>query len=305
MFCILRKGYLWVVLIALQLISLPVVAGEPDPFVVLGVPRTSSAEEIQKAYRKLVMKYHPDRTGNDRTAQEMLKEVNRAYDRLGNPNKGIPWVLPEEFRPQESQSATESGRANTGFAAAVPEEWKRRFDVCFAFAKRPFHELGLGLGIEDAKEWALKTASNFNSEADLRNYIDQYGVGFNFALKPIHSGGLGLPNVLEARNWTIDTLNNFFRSRETIQNYMTRYALALQRALTPISSGGLGYGPTVEIRNWAINTANRYPTTQSMKAYLGSLTPPSPQGQASQSSTNKSQGSEPCFVDKLKSLFKF
>jgi hypothetical protein len=60
---------------------------EPDPYVVLGVPRTASDAEIRAAYRALVARYHPDRhQGNpleDLAAARMV-EINRAYDILSD-----------------------------------------------------------------------------------------------------------------------------------------------------------------------------------------------------------------------------
>ena len=53
----------------------------------LGVSRETSTEEIRKAYLKLAHKYHPDKTGGDKAAEEMLKEINAAYDTLKNPEK--------------------------------------------------------------------------------------------------------------------------------------------------------------------------------------------------------------------------
>lgn len=58
-----------------------------DPYEVLGVPRTATAEEIQKAYRKLSKKYHPDRNPGDKQADAAYKEVQEAYDILGDPTK--------------------------------------------------------------------------------------------------------------------------------------------------------------------------------------------------------------------------
>lgn len=50
----------------------------------LDVTKTATQEEIKKAYRKLAMKYHPDRTGGDDTK---FKEIQLAYDTLGDPEK--------------------------------------------------------------------------------------------------------------------------------------------------------------------------------------------------------------------------
>ena len=58
-----------------------------DYYEVLGVDKSASAEEIKKAYRKLAMKYHPDRNPGDKSAEEKFKEANEAYDVLSNEDK--------------------------------------------------------------------------------------------------------------------------------------------------------------------------------------------------------------------------
>lgn len=58
-----------------------------DPYEVLGVAREASQDEVRKAYLKLAHKYHPDKTGGDKHAEDKLKEVNAAYDVLKNPEK--------------------------------------------------------------------------------------------------------------------------------------------------------------------------------------------------------------------------
>ncbi|MBN1625520.1 MAG: J domain-containing protein [Deltaproteobacteria bacterium] len=53
----------------------------------LDVDKEATAEDIKKSYRRLAMKYHPDINGNDPDGVELLKEINEAYDILGNESK--------------------------------------------------------------------------------------------------------------------------------------------------------------------------------------------------------------------------
>lgn len=58
-----------------------------DYYEVLGVERGSSEAELKKAYRRLAMKYHPDRNPDDKAAEERFKEANEAYEVLSDASK--------------------------------------------------------------------------------------------------------------------------------------------------------------------------------------------------------------------------
>jgi DnaJ-class molecular chaperone len=58
-----------------------------DPYQELGVPRSASADEIRKAFRKLAKQHHPDTNPGDKAAEETFKRVSGAFDIIGDPEK--------------------------------------------------------------------------------------------------------------------------------------------------------------------------------------------------------------------------
>lgn len=90
-----------------------------DPYAVLGVPKTASAEELKKAYRKLVKLHHPDLHPGDKGAAERFKEVSAAYDILGDEAKRKKFDSGEidaEGQPQHSGQQYYNDFANRGGA---------------------------------------------------------------------------------------------------------------------------------------------------------------------------------------------
>jgi curved DNA-binding protein len=95
-----------------------------DFYQVLGVPRNASAEEIQRAYRRLARRNHPD-VNKDPGAEERFKEITEAYDTLSNPEHrarydryGPSWrQMPEDFDPTGGRARSAGGRSAGGRSA--------------------------------------------------------------------------------------------------------------------------------------------------------------------------------------------
>ncbi len=91
-----------------------------DYYATLGVPKAASAKEVKQAFRKLARKYHPDVNPGDKSAEMKFKEINEAYEVIGDPEKrkkydelGSNWKMYE-------QAQRSGGAAPGGFD---PSQW--------------------------------------------------------------------------------------------------------------------------------------------------------------------------------------
>jgi curved DNA-binding protein len=64
---------------------------EEDYYKLLGVQKTSTDAEIKKAYRKMAIKYHPDKNQGDKAAEEKFKEISQAYEVLSDKEKKMQY----------------------------------------------------------------------------------------------------------------------------------------------------------------------------------------------------------------------
>jgi curved DNA-binding protein len=99
-----------------------------DYYEILGLPRGASDPEIKKAFRKLAREFHPDVAKDKKRAEEKFKEINEAYEVLGDPAKrkkydelGANWKTGAEFRPPPGWEQFSGGRAFHGRGAGGEE----------------------------------------------------------------------------------------------------------------------------------------------------------------------------------------
>ncbi len=85
-----------------------------DYYALLGLTKNASADDLKKAYRKLAMKYHPDKNPGDKEAERKFKEINEAYDVLKDPDKKAAYDRYGHAAFEQGHGASTGGGFNPG-----------------------------------------------------------------------------------------------------------------------------------------------------------------------------------------------
>ena len=98
-------------------------------YAILGVPLQAPQEEIKKAYRKLAFQFHPDRNRGDRQAEDKIREMNAAYEILGDPEarKTYDRLRLGYVAPMVSRGIRNRNRTNPCLLRWFCNEWKTLF----------------------------------------------------------------------------------------------------------------------------------------------------------------------------------
>jgi curved DNA-binding protein len=86
-----------------------------DYYGILGVSKTATEDEIKKTFRKLALKYHPDRNPGDKVAEDKFKGISEAYEVLSDPEKRKKYDQFGQYWQQADQSNWSGGNVNTDF----------------------------------------------------------------------------------------------------------------------------------------------------------------------------------------------
>ena len=134
-----------------------------DYYKVLGVERSASDADIKSAYRKLARKYHPDVNPNNKKAEAQFKDVNEAYQVLGDAEKrrkydqlGADWehgLDQEEILRRYASSQGARGAHGAGFEAGDMSDFFSQF---FGFGESPFTARRSGPGNFDSFSFGAK-----------------------------------------------------------------------------------------------------------------------------------------------------
>lgn len=119
-----------------------------DYYATLGVAKTATAKEIKQTYRKLARKFHPDVNPGDKQSEQRFKEINEAYEVLGDSGKrrkydelGANWRLYEQAQAQGGpdpfagwRADMGSGGSGGGFRTMTPEQMEEMFGDAAPFS---------------------------------------------------------------------------------------------------------------------------------------------------------------------------
>src|SRR6187401_2115427 len=99
-----------------------------DYYATLGVAKTATEKELKQAFRKLARKFHPDVNPGDKAAEHKFKEINEAYEVLGDPAKrkkydelGANWRAYEQAGAGQGFDPSQFGGARVNYGGGGPQ----------------------------------------------------------------------------------------------------------------------------------------------------------------------------------------
>ncbi|TDX58978.1 DnaJ domain-containing protein [Orenia marismortui] len=108
-----------------------------DYYKILGVNQDADSSKIKKAYRKLALKYHPDRNSGDKNAENRFKKISKAYEVLSDKQsrKEYDAKLNAEFKQSTRRKAKQRSKTRRGnkFSQGEFKDFEKQFASFFGF----------------------------------------------------------------------------------------------------------------------------------------------------------------------------
>lgn len=168
-----------------------------DYYKILGVDKNASQDEIRKAYKKLAMKYHPDKNPEDKEAEKKFKDVAEAYEVLGDEEKrkkydqlGANWKQYQQYGGQQGQrdffSNFGGGQGRTSYHFSG--DFEDLFNDVGGFSDffKSFFGGGSGFGASDFGGTQRKTRGSGTRRTSLKG--SDYEASLNITLSEAYTG---------------------------------------------------------------------------------------------------------------------
>lgn len=155
-----------------------------DYYKILGVDKTASQDEIKKAYRKLAMKYHPDRNPNDKTAEAKFKEITEANEVLSDPEKRKKYdTLGANWKQYQNTGGQGFDDFFTNFRGGGSGQRSYRFSG-------DFNDIfgGMGGGFSDFFESFFGGGGGFGRRTQHENAAVDVEANLNVTLEDVYNG---------------------------------------------------------------------------------------------------------------------
>src|SRR5262249_54672886 len=157
-----------------------VMAAPRDFYEVLGVKKSTSQDEIKKAYRELARKWHPDRNPDDKQAEERFKEIQQAYDTLSDAEKRKEYDAGARFAGFGAGGFPGGGGSGGGSASARGDI----FSTVFGRGRRPAPREQRGRDLETEVRLSFDQAMNGTQMAVSVPTIGECGTCHGSGAKP-------------------------------------------------------------------------------------------------------------------------
>lgn len=162
-----------------------------DYYEVLGVKKDASAADMKKAYRRLAMKYHPDRNPDDKAAEDSFKEAKEAYEVLSDPKKKAMY---DQYGHEGVKAGRAGGAGGAGFEDVFGDIFGDIFRGGRGGAKRAQRGADLRYDLEVTLEEAVQGKTLEIKLPTLAECKDCHGSGAKDGAKPgtcTDCGGVG------------------------------------------------------------------------------------------------------------------